>query len=149
MALARSVFLCLLIPAGCAWSAVGTNAPEYILGAFADDYSITYSISEDAWIQHPNTVYHIRKWQVDEQYVIAQNAPDNPSAPRMWTRIDWIELDGMQPYTWAYCISVYDAPSAESAEEVTIADRENPRTGCNGFPFSRMKIETTNQTDIQ
>jgi hypothetical protein len=56
-----------------------------------------------------------------------------------WTRIDWAPLSGMAPYTWAFCLSAYDAATADLAEAARTARRDNLRTGCNGFPFSRMK----------
>lgn len=45
----------------------------------------------------------------------------------------------MAPYTWGYCYSAYNAPSAAVAETVSVANRAIPRTGCNGYPFSRMR----------
>ena len=48
-------------------------------------------------------------------------------------------LEGMPPYRWGYCYSTWTAASAAVAETVSVARRDTPRTGCNGFPFSRMK----------
>ncbi len=48
-------------------------------------------------------------------------------------------LAGMPPYEWAFCLSAYEASSAGEAEAAEIARREQPMTGCNGFPFSRMR----------
>lgn len=58
---------------------------------------------------------------------------------RMWTRIDWMPLPGMAPYGWAYCMSASAARNDEAAESTHVARRESPRSGCNGFPFSRMQ----------
>lgn len=87
--------------------------------------------------------YEIAAWHVDSQYLIARNAATNPSAPGLWTRIDWMLLSDMAPYTWAYCLSAYEAPTRDAAEGARTADRRTPRTGCNGFPFSRMQRRTS------
>ena len=34
---------------------------------------------------------------------------------------------------------IYEAPTADSAEATRTAMPETPRTGCNGYPYSRMK----------
>ena len=75
----------------------------------------------------------------DGQTLIAQNDSANAYAPGLWTRIDWVRLDGMAPYTWAFCLTAYDAPTRAAAEATPPADRATPRTGCNGYPFSRMR----------
>jgi hypothetical protein len=36
-------------------------------------------------------------------------------------------------------MSAYKAKTLEEAEKTTIANREAPKTGCGGFPFTRMK----------
>ena len=117
-------------------------APPFLLGSFEDDYGIRYTIAPTLWHQHPTTRYHIVRWETEDQYLIARNDAANPSDGDRWTRIDWIELPGMPPYAWAFCLSAYDAATAAEAEANTAADRTTPRTGCNGFPFSRMKTES-------
>ena len=133
------LFTSLLMIAGCASLRTGYAPPPGLLGEFEDDYGITYSITLERWMQHPDATYLIMKWNTEERYLIAQNGSGNLSDAGLWTRIDWMELEGMEAYLWAFCLSKYDALTAEDAEQVDIADRENPRTGCNGFPFSRMK----------
>lgn len=117
----------------------GSTAPAMLLGTFEDDYGVPYTIRKSIVYQHTANTYHIKFWNLEEQYLIAQNDADNASGEQRWTRIDWIELTDMAPYTWAYCLSAYDAKTAQAAEEVTIANGNEPRTGCNGFPYSRMK----------
>ena len=117
--------------------------PLLLLGEFEDDYGIHYSISEREWHQHPESRYRVVRWQSDAQYLIAQNDAANPSDAGLWTRIDWIELSEMPPYQWAFCLSAYAAPTATEAERAIIAQRDTPRTGCNGHPFSRMRRKNT------
>ncbi len=108
-------------------------------GKFADDYGGTHVVTDSTWQQGRSATYRIVKWDSAARYVIAQNGAENPTAPGLWTRIDWITLNEMPPYTWAFCYSAYDAPTADSAEATRVARPEMPRTGCNGYPYSRLK----------
>ncbi|HTD94098.1 MAG TPA: hypothetical protein VK644_09810 [Chitinophagaceae bacterium] len=45
----------------------------------------------------------------------------------------------MAPFEWGFCLTVYNAKSDSLATQATPADRNHPRKGCNGYPFSRMK----------
>ncbi|WP_295770478.1 hypothetical protein [uncultured Mucilaginibacter sp.] len=120
----------------------GTTYPDKVSvfkGSFTDDYGIKYTINDTLWIQHPRTKFHIIKWNYKEQYLIARNDAKNPGEGGLYTRIDLMQFDNMQPWLWGYCLSVFDATSNVAAEAVAIADRKNPRKGCNGYPFSRMK----------
>ena len=115
------------------------SAPAQLLGAFDDDYGSSYRITPEAFQQDGRATYRVVAWHSDSLYLIAQNAPTNTSAPNQWTRIDWMPLDGMLPYSWGFCLSAYDAKTRREAEAVRIAERSSPRTGCNGFPFTRMR----------
>lgn len=140
MRVARSFAILLLLTACFHRGASRSGAaPSELLGNFVDDYGIRYAISASLWHQLPRAQYRVVAWHPAQQYLIAQNDSGNPSDGRRWTRIDWLQLTGMAPYSWAFCLSAYDAPTREAAEAVTIARRETPRTGCNGFPFSRMR----------
>ena len=116
-----------------------TKAPEMLKGNFTDDYKIAYTINDTLWIQKPNAKYHIIKWNEEEQYLIARNDKNNPADGGLYTRIDYMTFENMSPFLWGFCLSAYNAPTEVAAEVVKIGDRANPRKGCNGFPFSRMK----------
>jgi hypothetical protein len=115
-------------------AAVAT-APAELLGEFQDDYGSGFRISATEWLHLPRSRYHIVSWDTTRKFLIARNDEANSSAPGLWTRIDWVALEGMAPYTWAFCMSAYEAPSRQAAEATTIARPETPRTGCNGFPY--------------
>ncbi len=115
------------------------SVPSLLAGKFMDDYGISYTIKDSVWIQHPQSRYHIVKWNYAEQYIIAKNDSANTSGAGLFTRIDYTVLPNMEPYQWGFCLSVYDAKSESLAEGGYRADKKNPRTGCNGLPFSRMK----------
>ncbi len=116
-----------------------SSLPVRQIGEFVDDYGIRYTIGLYAWTQHPNATYHITDWNVDRQVAVAQNDADNTSDAGLWTRIDWIRLDGTGEYSWAFCYAVYDAATRPEAITAAPSGHDTPRTGCNGYPFSRMK----------
>jgi hypothetical protein len=137
----RMVFPVILQPAG---QSPDEGAPAAMLGDFLDDYDISYSITPDAWAQGETARYEIVEWDRDGQSVLARNALTNPTDGGLWTRIDWVMLEPAESeYAWAYCYTVYDAPSPEAAREAPATGRDTPRSGCNGFPFSRMKAVRT------
>jgi hypothetical protein len=129
---------------GCASHAPRAVAapPPMLLGDFVDDYGIGHRIDAGEWLQRPDTRYQVVAWHPEAQYLIAQNGAGNRSDAGRWTRIDWIALPGMPPYEWAFCLSAYDAPTRADAEHADIARRDTPKTGCNGYPFSRMRRAT-------
>ena len=114
-------------------------ASESMLGDFVDDYGNRFAITATTWTQLPHGRLRIVRWNETAQYLIAQNDSGSRYAPGRWTRIDWVTLPDMAPFTWAFCLSAYDAPTMAAAESTTVARRDTPRTGCNGHPFSRMR----------
>ena len=115
------------------------SIPSYVLGNFMDDYGIRYNITDSLWTQKPDIKYHIIKWNIKEKYFIARNDDKNPSEQGLYSRIDYMPFSNMQPFTWGFCLTVYNAKTDSIAEFSTKTDRENPKKGCGGFPFSRMK----------
>lgn len=113
--------------------------PALLQGNFMDDYGIQFTISDSLWTQHPNVKYHIISWDTTAQYLLARNGENNPSDIGLFTRIDYMPLTGMEPFNWGFCLTVYKAKTIEEARSATSADRLNPKKGCNGYPFSRMK----------
>lgn len=118
-----------------------TGIPNAPLGAFVDDYDLQYQINEYLWEQLPNSKYYILEWNEEEGFLIAHNAEENPSGGLLWSRFDWVYLaDEMEPYSWAFCMGAYNEGTFKAALDNTVADHNNPKAGCNGFPFSRMKV---------
>ena len=115
------------------------DLPKDLVGSFIDDYDIAYTITNDIWIQHPGIQYQIIQYNESGQFIIAQNDKNNPTDPNLFTRIDLMRFSGMAPFTWGFCLTDYKAVSFKKAVLSLPSDRANPRSGCNGFPFSRMK----------
>lgn len=114
--------------------------PAHMAGSFTDDYGIRYSISDTLWLQQPRTRFHIIRWNLAQQYLVARNDTGNPGEGGLYTRIDFMQFTGMDPWNWGYCLTAYNAKTDAEAEATAAADREHPKKGCNGFPFSRMKL---------
>jgi len=115
------------------------SIPTALLGGFVDDYGIRYAVSEKEWIQGGASRYEIVEWNVSGRFVIAKNDANNRTDPGLWTRIDWLLLESGGEFGWAFCYAVFDAETEAKARSSADSSRETPRTGCNGFPFSRMR----------
>jgi len=118
---------------------VNKTLPALLKGTFGDDYGIRYTINDTLWLQHPNTKYHIIICDTIEQYLLVQNDTANKTDGGLFTRIDYMNFTGMEPFRWGFCLTIYNANTLEKAKATIIADRRNPKIGCSGFPFSRMK----------
>src|SRR6185436_20740115 len=115
------------------------NLPAFLKGTFEDDYGERYTINDTLWVQLPGAKYHIIDCDTTEQYLLVQNDKANKTDGGLFTRIDYMNFTGMEPYRWGFCLTIYNANTLEKAKAITIADRKNPKIGCSGFPFSRMK----------
>lgn len=138
----KTIILFLLVFAfaqGEARAQQSAKAPAYMLGSFEDDYQIKYKVTDSLWLQLPNTKFHIIKWNTEQKYIIAKNDSKNPGDGNLYTRIDYMIFDNMEPWKWGYCLTAYNAPTDAAAEATAAADRANPKKGCGGYPFSRMK----------
>lgn len=136
----RLLTLLLLFPFFTIAQSPKAKAPAFAVGNFTDDYGITYTINDTLWIQHPNIKYHIVSWNTEGQYLIAKNGIGHNDNENKYTRIDFVKLDGMEPFGWGFCLTNYKATSILEAKNTAAADRQNPKKGCNGYPFSRMKV---------
>ena len=117
------------------------SVSENLLGNFKDDYGISYTIDRQVWIQHPNIKYHLLSYDSKGQYFIARNDHNNPSEAGLYSRIDVMDFSNMEPWLWGFCLTEYKAKTPEEATNTQTANRTNPKKGCGGFPFSRMKKE--------
>jgi hypothetical protein len=135
----RWLLVALVALTGCAAAVPAPDPTTVLTGAWQDDYGIQYEITDSTWRQLPSATYLVEQWEGPGQWLVARNAPGNPSDSGRYTRIDWVMLDSMPPWRWAFCLAIWDAPTAESARLAPASDRANPRTGCGGHPFSRMR----------
>jgi hypothetical protein len=118
-----------------------TQIPSSLLGNFIDDYGSSYTITDKLWMHGKKAKYHLLQYNKKENYFIAKNDTANPSDAGLYTRIDIMYFKNMEPWYWGYCLTAYKAATIEEAINTAAADRVNPRKGCNGYPFSRMKKE--------
>ncbi len=113
------------------------NTHQLFKGDFEDDYGSQYSINDVRWIQD-SIFYSIEEHNPTEEYFVIQQIQPDPET-KIFIRVDYMLFDDMEPYLWGYCYTIYDTTSHQEAISAASADRSNPRKGCNGFPFSRMK----------
>ena len=116
-----------------------THLPVWMTGTFTDDYGIKYAINDTLFWQQPSAKYHIINWNKEEQYLLVKNDENNSSEKNLYSRIDYMEFKNIKPYTWGFCLTVYDAKDTITAMKIPAANRDIPKKGCNGYPFSRMK----------
>lgn len=72
------------------------GAPSFMKGSFQDDYNNKFEISDSLFFQKPGSRYHILKWNMDEQYLLAQNGANNPYDVNLFSRIDWMKFEDME-----------------------------------------------------
>ena len=125
------------------------SPPPAQLGEFIDDYGIRYVVTERLWLQGAEARYEITEWNGERRFLIARNGAENPTEAGLWTRVDWVALESGTDFEWAFCYAVFDAESQEAARAGAASDRDTPRTGCNGFPFSRMRRVTGLGTGLE
>jgi len=141
-------------PVAFAWllSLQAAAPPALVLGRFEDDYGSRHVITATDWQHGKAARYRIVEWNPARQFLVAANDAANPSDPGKWSRFDWMILpagSGDPAYTWAYCMSAYDASTQAAAAAVETAKRETPRTGCSGFPFTRMRSAAVIEIDLR
>ncbi|RYZ25661.1 MAG: hypothetical protein EOO10_17675 [Chitinophagaceae bacterium] len=127
-------FSCATIP-----QTARQELPGWMKGRFADDYGIRYTINDSLFVMEGSAKYHILQWNEKEQYLLTQNDSMNKTDAGLFTRLDYMKLEDMKPFDWGYCFTMYNAKDTATALQAMAADRANPRKGCNGYPFSRMK----------
>lgn len=140
-ALLLATLTCSPVPGVAAGAQARTRPgpPALLVGDFEDDYGNRFAIGAAEWLQRPEGRYLVHRWAPEEQYLIARAGADEGYGSGDWMRIDWMSFDRQYPWTWGFCISAWEADTLQSAEQAPLVDRTSPRTGCNGFPFSRMR----------
>ncbi|HUR66598.1 MAG TPA: hypothetical protein VMZ03_09620, partial [Chitinophagaceae bacterium] len=93
---------------------VNTIPPD-LVGNFKDDYGISYTMNNKEFVQHPGTKYHLISYNKEKQYFIARNDDKNPGEAGLYSRIDIMYFQNMQPYVWGFCLTAYKARTKEEA----------------------------------
>ena len=142
--LACLLVLSVVVGPACAGTAAsasdGPVPPPLLLGAFEDDYGHRFEITPQSWSQEPGARLVVVEWLDAQRSILARTHPDDRgSEGELWTRIDWVRLDDSAPWTWGFCLVIWDAPTRGAALAAPPADPDRPRIGCNGYPFSRMR----------
>ncbi len=125
-----------------------SHPPRTLIGTFADDYGSSHTVTPGEWIHHPRLRYRIVEWHTADRFMLARINPGGNDLLGAWVRIDWTNFEGMPPWAWGFCLAVWDAPNRAAALAAPPSDRENPRTGCNRFPFTRLAPWAEKETAI-
>jgi hypothetical protein len=146
MKLIATTFMLWVVILGCNTTAkiskqTLTQIPSSLVGNFTDDYGSNYTITDKVWMHGKKAKYHLLQYNKAENYFIAKNDDANPTDAGLYTRIDIMYFENMAPWQWGFCFTAYKVATIQEAINTVAADRINPRKGCNGYPFSRMKRE--------
>lgn len=133
--------LLILLNISCATTPTSNNnsLPAFLIGEFEDDYGVHYQIDQQVFRLLPDDKFHIISVNKADGFLILQNDSLNTYAPSLFTRIDYQKLKNMEPYEWAFCFSSFEEVSVKDATSKVNTQTTDLMTGCNGFPFSRMK----------
>ncbi|MEO8477990.1 MAG: hypothetical protein ABI542_00045 [Gemmatimonadota bacterium] len=118
---------------------VQLTAPSILRGGFVDDYGTRHQIDDSLWRHGTANRYRVTEWNATSRFLIARNDSANVADAGRYDRIDWVLLSGEDGWSWAFCLVTWNAPSEAAARAATGADTAHPRTGCSGYPFTRMR----------
>ena len=121
------------------WSSLALENSLPFIGSYLEGM-VTHSIDERVWAQtYEMSTSHFVFTMIEstedntQGFVIARNADTNSFGGGLWSRMDWLVLDGI---AW-YCQIAYDAIDADAARDVAPADTADVATGgCSTFPWS-------------
>ncbi|MCO4769470.1 MAG: hypothetical protein KDA24_05520 [Deltaproteobacteria bacterium] len=128
--------------AGCGgfgWSALTADPARIaIAGVHTDEYTGDNTITDTEWsVMTGDDLARFAITQFDNAagYAIAQNGSKNTFNADLWTRFDFVEVDG----GWWSCTTAYDAATEADALATAAADATSPSTGgCGGFPWTNL-----------
>ncbi len=114
------------------------QGPLEIIGAYADDFGTTHTITADLWTMDfggdPAT-FDVLQYSNADDYLVAQNGAGNAFNPGLYSRFDWSSYQN-ELY---FCQGTFDAASEAEAAAAESPDPSGPTAGgCGGFPWSRL-----------
>ncbi|RMG98097.1 MAG: hypothetical protein D6705_06695 [Deltaproteobacteria bacterium] len=110
-----------------------------IAGMYVDEWGTSHDIDESTWTMDfgggTPAVFHVLSYDNDADFLVARNDDANDYNPGLYSRFDWTYAMGA---LW-YCQTVFDAPTAQDAENAPPADATDPSTGgCGGFAWTNL-----------
>jgi hypothetical protein len=116
----------------------GVEPPE-IVGTYIDSWDITHVITETTWTQDSDTGVSTWLFSVvdnEQDFLVAQNGPDNDMYPGLYSRFDWTVTDGDR--LWI-CQEVFSANTEEDALNAPPPSRDDPEnTGCGDWGWTEL-----------
>jgi len=118
----------------------GVDGPLEIAGTWQNEaFGETDVIDADSWSQDFGTgptVSAIVEFSNSENYAIRKAPHDAAFDPDKFDRTVWTEIDGDSFY---YCTPDHGLDTAEeAAASSTAVDADDPDTGCDGFPWTKL-----------
>ncbi len=113
------------------------SAFDEIGGDYKDNYGGVHEISALHWINESFS-FSILEIDVSNDFMVAQNNPDNSWFPNSFSRFNWVEDATGDLY---YCQSVYNADSVDAARNAPDPTADTPAiNGCGdwNFPWSEL-----------
>lgn len=102
-------------------------------GSYSDNFGAALTVNETTWMSVSSwgtSLYDVEAY--GDSYIIMQNDADATYNPSKWTKVEI----GTTSTGFTYCMTLYDADSAEAAL-ITVTssfyDVANSTAGCNGF----------------
>jgi hypothetical protein len=122
-----------LLPTGDTGTPVTTTEGLAIAGSYTDAFGTEHVIDDASWTQtfpgSTPTTWTIASYDNDGMVVIAQNSPDDPYNPDLWSRFDWVG-------DLSYCQTTFDAATEADALATPRADDTDLASGCGGFGWT-------------
>jgi hypothetical protein len=111
----------------------GTPTGLAIAGTYTDEFGTEHVVDDVSWTQtfpgSSPTTWTITSYDNDGMFVIAQNSPDDPYNPDLWSRFDWTG-------DVHYCQAAFGAATEADALATPRPDDADLEAGCGGFPWT-------------
>lgn len=105
-------------------------------GDYEDDFGYTFSLNSYRWTNGSGSFFSISQYDEQLGWIVAQNDSSNSWSPNLWSKFDLTSDTDGEMY---FCQSTYDAMDEQTALDALSAATDNLTTGCNGFPWSKMR----------
>jgi len=119
---------------GFPWTGLTPATAPAVLGGWVDDFETGHTVTESGWtVGAGEAASRYIFTAVGAGWAVAFNDVDNAFGAGLWSRFDWVTVDGAT----YMCQSAYDAPDAATARAASADPSAPPEGGCGGmFPWS-------------
>ena len=108
-----------------------------VIGSYTDSWGGTLEVTAETITDGYGNSFHISAFDNEGNWLVAQNDAANEYFPELWSLFDWTE-DAGQLY---YCQSMFDAATADDAQNGTHANVSDLQAGCGGFGWTALTVQ--------